>query len=330
MQNPSETLQNTTTGGSDTSNSGFPVINFMGMRKVAAIASILLVLASIVSLATKGLNLGLDFSGGSLMELTYDRPAVVDDVRTELVNRGYDTAVVVHFGAESDVLVRVRDNLEQPDALEIASGLSAASGAEIELVRLEFVGPQVGEELREDGGLGLLAALIVVMLYVAVRFQYKFSVGAVAALFHDVIITLGLFSIFHWEFDLTVLAALLAVIGYSLNDTIVVFDRIRENFRGLRGKTPLEIANISLSQTLARTLVTSLTTLIVLIVLYMLGGEMINNFALALIIGVLIGTYSSIFVASTSVLALRIEGRDMIAPEETTSDDELPPEVPYR
>lgn len=304
-------------------------INFMGYRKIAAILSAVLLVGAIASLAVNKLNLGLDFSGGTLMELAYDQTADVEAVRSTLGEQGLDSAVVVHFGAETDVLIRVRDNLDQVRALELARVLEAESGADIELLRVEYVGPQVGEELREDGGLGLLAALLVVMLYVAMRFQYKFSIGAVAALFHDVLITLGLFSIFRWEFDLTVLAALLAVIGYSLNDTIVVFDRIRENFRGMRGVTPFEVVNFSLTQTLSRTLVTSFTTLIVLIVLFFFGGEMIHNFALGLIIGVIIGTYSSIFVASNVVLALNVEGKDLIPPEDKSEGDELEAEVPY-
>ena len=304
-------------------------INFMGYRKIAAAISVVVLICSIVSLATKGLNLGLDFSGGTLIELEYSQPADVEAVRGTLATEGLESAVVVHFGADTDVLIRVRDNLDQERALELASVLEAESGAEIEVLRVEFVGPQVGEELREDGGLGLLAALIVVMLYVALRFQYKFSIGAVIALFHDVLITLGLFSVFGWEFDLTVLAALLAVIGYSLNDTIVVFDRIRENFRSVRGLEPIDTVNLSLTQTLNRTLVTSLTTLLVLVVLFFFGGEMIHNFSLGLIIGVLIGTYSSIFVASNVVLAMNVQGKDLIPPEDKSDSEELAEEVPY-
>ena len=304
-------------------------INFMGLRKIAAVVSVLVVIGAIASLTTKGLNLGLDFSGGTLVELEYDQPASVEAVRDSLNREGLDSAVVVHFGADTDVLIRVRDSLDQARAIELASVLESDSGADIEVLRVEFVGPQVGEELREKGGLGMLAALIVVMLYVALRFQYKFSIGAVVALFHDVVITLGLFSIFGWEFDLTVLAALLAVIGYSLNDTIVVFDRIRENFRSVRGLEPFETINLSLTQTLTRTLVTSLTTLLVLVVLFFFGGEMIHNFSLGLIIGVIIGTYSSIFVASNVVLAMKVQGKDLIPPEEKTDAEQLAEEVPY-
>lgn len=309
--------------------SDIKVINFMATRKVAALISIVAVIASIASISIQGLNLGLDFSGGTLMELQYDRPADVEEIRADLVTQELSSATVVYFGSDSDILIRVRDNLGQERAENITRALAESSGAEIDLQRVEYVGPQVGEELREDGGLGMVAALLVVMLYVAVRFQYKFSIGAVAALFHDVIITLGLFSIFRWEFDLTVLAALLAIIGYSLNDTIVVFDRIRENFRSLRGKDAYEVVNISLSQTISRTMITSTTTLLVLIVLFVLGGEMIHYFSLALILGIIIGTYSSIFVASNLVLTMNIEGKDLMPPEEDDKNQELVEEVPY-
>ena len=304
-------------------------INFMGFRIIAAAISVIFLVGSIASLATKGLNLGLDFSGGTLVEFGYSQPANIQAVRSSLAAQGLESAVVVHFGSDTEVLIRVRDNLDQARALELADILASESGAEIEVLRVEFVGPQVGEELREDGGLGLLTALLVVMLYVAFRFQYKFSVGAVVALFHDVLITLGLFSFFGWEFDLTVLAALLAVIGYSLNDTIVVFDRIRENFRSVRGLEPVDTVNLSLTQTLSRTLVTSLTTLLVLVVLFFFGGEMIHNFSLGLIIGVVIGTYSSIFVASSTVLAMKVQGKDLIPPEDGADAKEMAKEVPY-
>lgn len=303
-------------------------IPFMAYRKIAAMVSALLVVVSILSFSTQGFNLGLDFSGGTLMEFQYDQSASVQEIRDYMGEQGLPSAVVVHFGSDSDIMVRVRDNVDQARAQELAAGLEQQSGASIEIQRVEYVGPQVGQELREDGGLGLLAALLVVMLYVAVRFQYKFSIGAVAALFHDVIITLGLFSLFQWEFDLTVLAALLALIGYSLNDTIVVFDRIRENFRSLRGVEPQEAIDISLSQTLSRTVVTSLTTLLVLVVLFLFGGEMIHNFSLGLIIGVVIGTYSSIFVASNVVLSLNVAAKDLMPPEDD-GDTELVEEVPY-
>ena len=305
------------------------VINFMRSRKIAALLSVIAVIGSIASLSYQGLNLGLDFSGGTLLELQYDRPANVEEIRVDLAEQQLPSAMVVYFGSDSDILIRVRDNLGQERAEIIANTLAQNSGAEIDLQRVEYVGPQVGEELREDGGLGMVAALLVVMLYVAIRFQYKFSIGAVVALFHDVIITLGLFSIFRWEFDLTVLAALLAIIGYSLNDTIVVFDRIRENFRAVRGKDPEEVVNISLTQTISRTLITSLTTLMVLVVLFVLGGEMIHYFSLALILGIVVGTYSSIFVAANLVLSLNIQSKDLMPPEDDDKSQELTEEVPY-
>ncbi len=322
------------------------VINFMGARKMAAIASLVLIAISIGSLSTKGLNLGLDFSGGTLIELEFVNAPSIESVRSELSAQGVADAIVVFFGADTDILVRTGAQMVSSCAsdAEIAqqaaeqgrlcadtliNTLNASLGSDAEVLRVEAVGPQIGDELREDGGLGLLAALFVVMLYVAMRFQYKFSVGAVVALFHDIIITLGIFSVFGWEFDLTVLAALLAVIGYSLNDTIVVFDRIRENFRGMRSVTTLEAINISLTQTLGRTLVTSLTTLLVLAVLYFYGGEMINKFALALIIGIVIGTYSSIYVASSVVLAMNVRTSDLMPPVRDESESEFE-ETPYR
>lgn len=301
-------------------------IDFMGKRKIAAAFSIILLLASIGSLAVKGLALGLDFTGGTLVEVEYQQAPDLEEVRQQLISAGYSKLVVQNFGADTSVLVRLSQGFSDTVGDEVATSL-AASGEALELKRAEFVGAQVGEELREQGGLGLLLALGIVMLYVAMRFQLKFSIGAVAALIHDVIIVIGLFSILNWDFDLTVLAALLAVIGYSLNDTIVVSDRIRENFRKLRKVTPVEVINISLTQTLSRTLVTSLTTLLVLVALFFLGGEMINGFAKALLIGVFVGTYSSIYVASNVLLALGVTKEDLIAPvveEDGQEVDDLP------
>ncbi len=301
-------------------------IDFMGKRKIAALFSITLLILSIASLSFKGLNLGLDFTGGTLVEVEYNTAPVLEDVRTQLINSGYANVVVQNFGASTSVLVRLAESYNDKVGLEVVSALRK-SGEEVSLKRAEFVGAQVGEELREQGGLGLLLALGLVMVYVALRFQFKFSVGAVAALIHDVIIVIGVFSIFSWDFDLTVLAALLAVIGYSLNDTIVVADRIRENFRLIRKETPLNVINISLTQTLSRTIVTSLTTVLVLVSLYFFGGEMINGFAKALLVGVIIGTYSSIYVASNILLLMGITKEDLIAPvveKEGEGLDELP------
>lgn len=301
-------------------------IDFMGKRKLAAIFSITLLLISIGSIAIKGLNLGLDFTGGTLVEVEYTTAPVLEDVRVQLLNSGYENVVVQNFGASTSVLVRLAESFNDQVGLEVINSLSA-NGESVQLKRAEFVGAQVGEELREQGGLGLLLALGLVMIYVALRFQFKFSVGAVAALIHDVIIVVGVFSLFNWDFDLTVLAALLAVIGYSLNDTIVVADRIRENFRLLRKIEPLEVINISLTQTLSRTVVTSLTTIIVLLSLYFFGGEMINGFAKALLVGVFIGTYSSIYVASNILILMGVTKEDLIAPvveKEGAELDEMP------
>ena len=298
-------------------------IDFMGKRKLAALFSITLLILSIASLSIKGLNLGLDFTGGTLVELEYQVAPNLEEVRAQLLDSGYANVVVQNFGASTSVLVRLAESFNDTVGLEVATALGS-KGEAVTLTRAEFVGAQVGEELREQGGLGLLLALGLVMIYVALRFQFKFSVGAVAALIHDVIIVVGVFSITGWDFDLTVLAALLAVIGYSLNDTIVVADRIRENFRLLRKEEPLSVINISLTQTLSRTVVTSLTTVLVLVALYFFGGEMINGFAKALLVGVIIGTYSSIYVASNILLLMGITKEDLIAPVvEKEGEDQL-------
>ena len=291
--------------------SDLKVYNFMGLRKFALALSILMLVASVVSLSTKGIVFGLDFSGGTQIEVGYEKPADVSVLRQQLVSAGFESPVVVHFGAETDVLIRLQGEPDQTLAERVYSVLQS-NGDKIELRRVDFVGPQIGEELREDGGLGMLAALAVVMLYVAVRFQFKFALGAVLALVHDVIITMGFFSIFALEFDLTVLAAVLAVVGYSLNDTIIVFDRIRENFRKIRKAEPVDVINESMSQTLWRTINTSFTTMLVLLALFFLGGELIHNFSVALIVGIGVGTYSSIYVASTLLLALNIQREDIL------------------
>lgn len=290
-------------------------INFIGARAIAAIISVLLIAAGIYSLATKGLNYGIDFSGGTKVELIYERDVPIQDIRGELEKGGYGDAVVQYFGSNRDVLIRVplsEKNNDVDSSTRLVEYLNSTSLGEAELRSVEFVGPTFGKELFEKGILALVYSLIGVMIYVAFRFEWKFSLGSVTALIHDVIITLGVFSVIGLEFSLPVLAALLAVIGYSLNDTIVVFDRIRENFRKLRETETTEIMNISINQTLPRTILTSLTTLLVLVALYFYGGDALNGFAATLIIGVLIGTYSSIFVASPTVLALGAKPDDLI------------------
>ena len=300
-------------------------INFMGQRKLAAFISLLLLVGSIASLAVQGLNFGLDFTGGTLVEVNYSKAEPLKNVRATLEQAGYKGAVVVNFGSDTDVLVRLPQGYSDGLGNEIVNTLESDFEGSIELRRVEFVGPQVGEELKEQGGLAMLMALGIVMLYVAMRFQFKFSVGAVSALAHDVIITLGVFSVLQLDFDLTVLAAVLAVIGYSLNDTIVVSDRIRENFRKVRKAGSEEIINISLTETLGRTLVTSLTTMLVLLALFVFGGELIHGFATALIVGVFIGTYSSIYVAANVLLAMNIVKEDLIIPpKEGQEVDDMP------
>jgi preprotein translocase subunit SecF len=299
------------------------VYNFMGMRKYAVIFSAILLSVSAWSLYTQGLALGLDFSGGTQIEVGYEQPANVGELRDKLSAAGFNNPVVVHFGSETDVLIRLQGEPDQKLAEQIVEVLKG-DGQQIELRRVDYVGPQIGEELREDGGLGMLTALAVVMLYVAIRFQLKFSIAAVLALVHDVVITLGIFSLARFEFDLTVLAAVLAVVGYSLNDTIVVSDRIRENFRKIRKATAIEVINESLSQTLWRTINTSVTTMLVLLALFFIGGELIHNFAIALMIGVGIGTYSSIYVAATVMLGLNVDREDLLEQVEGELVDDLP------
>ena len=297
----------------------------MSYRRVATISSLVLLALSIGSLSFKGLNLGLDFSGGTLIEVSYEQAADLADIRDLVFTNGFDDFQVVNFGSNSDVLIKVADKNGNSQIGDVVFKFLQAADPAIELKRIEFVGPQIGTELRDQGGLGMLVALGMILLYVAFRFQYKFALGAVAALAHDVVIIFGLFSLFSWDFDLTVLAALLAVIGYSLNDTIVVSDRIRENFRGERGYEPEEIVNKSINQTLSRTLITSLTTLLVLLALFFFGGDMIRGFSQALIIGVLIGTYSSIYVVANMLLGLSITQDDLAIPEpEGAEFDDMP------
>ena len=300
-------------------------IPFMSYRRFATIGSLVLLIMSIGSLGFKGLNLGLDFSGGTLIEVSYEESADLVDIRDLMTNNGFDDFQVVNFGSNSDVLIKVADKNGNSQLGDVIYKFLLDADPSTELKRIEFVGPQIGSELRDQGGLGMLVALGMILLYVAFRFQYKFALGAVAALAHDVVIILGLFSLLSWDFDLTVLAALLAVIGYSLNDTIVVSDRIRENFRGERGFEPDEIVNRSINQTLSRTLITSLTTLLVLFALFFFGGDMIRGFSQALIIGVLVGTYSSIYVVANMLLGLSITQDDLAIPEpEGAEFDDMP------
>ena len=290
-------------------------IDFLSKRLMALVLSSILIIISIGSLATQGLKKGIDFTGGTLVELSFPEPAELSTLRELLSKAGFQGAIVQHFGSSKEVLIRLSpDDVLNTAAVsnKVLDVINNKYSQQGDLRRAEFVGPQVGEELAEDGGLALLYALICILIYVTFRFEYRFALGSVAALAHDVIITLGVFSIFQFEFDLTVLAAILAVIGYSLNDTIVVFDRVRENFRKLRKGTPTEVVNISLNQTLSRTIMTSMTTLLVLFALFFLGGEIIHDFALALIIGVIVGTYSSIYVASPITLALGISKADLV------------------
>lgn len=290
-------------------------VAFMRYRKVALIFSIVLMLASVVSLATNKLNFGLDFTGGTLIEIGFDESADLTKVRAIMDSNGFDDAVVQLYGSSRDVVIRlspregVKAEMLGNQVLDI---LQAGTGQTIDMRRIEFVGASVGDELAEQGGLAMLTALICILIYVAFRFEWRFALGSVIALFHDVLLTLGLFSVLQLQFDLTVLAAILAVIGYSLNDTIVVSDRIRENFRKVRTGTPEDVINISLTQTLSRTVITSITTLLVLAALFFKGGALIHGFATALLLGVFVGTYSSVYVASSVALALGISKEDLI------------------
>jgi preprotein translocase subunit SecF len=304
---------------------GKSTINFMSKRTIAMVISLVLVIASIGSLFINGLNFGIDFTGGYLIEAGYESEVDIGPIRAALADNGFDDAQVQHFGTAKDILVRIapREDINKAGLSDsILSVLQKNTEQDVQMRRVEFVGPQVGEELRDQGGLAMLVALGGILLYVSFRFQFKSAVGAILALVHDVIITVGVFSITQMDFDLSVLAALLAVIGYSLNDTVVVLDRIRETFRTVRKRSPEEILNLSINQTLSRTLMTSLTTLLVLTALFVFGGEVIHGFAFALIIGVLIGTYSSIYVASSTLMAMKIHKQDflVVAKEEVVDD----------
>ncbi len=302
-------------------------IPFMKYRKIAGLSSIIIFVLAIVSLSFRGLSLGLDFSGGTLVEVAFEETIPLEDIRTNLASNGIEDFQVVNFGTETDVLIKAADKVSQGRLGDRIYEILANeySNQDLELKRVEFVGPQIGSELRDQGGLGMLVALGMILLYVAFRFQFKFAIGAVVALAHDVVIVLGIFSVVGWDFDLTVMAALLAVIGYSLNDTIVVSDRMRENFRTERGLEPVEIVDKSINQTLSRTLITSLTTLLVLFSLYIFGGELIKGFSVALILGIFIGTYSSIYVVANMLLSMSITQEDLAVPEpEGAEFDEMP------
>ncbi|MET0124175.1 protein translocase subunit SecF [Pseudomonas caspiana] len=299
-------------------------INFMGVRNVAFAVTMLLTVLALFSWFHKGLNYGLDFTGGTLIELTYERPADLGKVREELVSSGYHDAVVQNFGATTDLLVRMPGEDPQLGS-QVADALRKAGGDNPATVkRVEFVGPQVGEELRDQGGLGMLLALGGVLIYLAFRFQWKFAVGAIISLIHDVVVTMGILSFFQITFDLTVLAAVLAIIGYSLNDTIVVFDRVRENFRLLRKASLIENINISTTQTLLRTVATSVSTLLAIAALWVFGGDNLEGFSIALFVGVVAGTYSSIYIANVVLIWLNLTTEDLIPPVAVEKADDLP------
>ncbi len=300
-----------------------PVIDFVGRRKYAMIFSAILLIASIASIGFQGLKFGIDFTGGTLIELGYKKTADLEGIRSKLASADFKGTNVQYFGSDTEVLIQLEP--QAASSAQISSSIIRMLGDGIDVRRVEFVGPKVGEELTNDGGLAMLYALIGILIYVAFRFEYRFALGSIAALIHDVIITLGVFSLLQIEFDLTVLAAILAVIGYSLNDTIVVFDRIRENFLATRLLEAEPIINEALNQNLSRTLMTSLTTLLVLFALFYLGGEVIHSFAGALLIGVVIGTYSSIYVASTTILAMGISKEDLLPSEKEKKEIDARP-----
>lgn len=292
-------------------------IDFLGVRRIAAIASGIALAIAIAALFVRGLNFGIDFTGGTLIEVGYEQDVELPPVREALAKSGFTGASVQRFGTPRDVLIRLApDSAGEASSAALSDrvfkALSEAGQGKVELRRVEFVGPQVGDELAEDGALAVLVALLAILIYVALRFEWRFAVGAVIALAHDVLFTVGLFSILQLEFDLPVLAAVLAVIGYSLNDTIVIFDRVRENFRKVRKGAPTDVVNLSINQTLSRTLMTSGTTLIVLAALFFLGGENIHGFSLALIVGIFVGTYSTIYIASAAALALGVSKADLM------------------
>ena len=301
-------------------------INFLSVRRITTTVSIALMIFSLVSITSKGLNPGIDFTGGFQIEISYQQPPEIEDVRNHLSSAGFNDAIVQNSGSATDIMIRIapREGLDNRSVGKLIIENLGQSSNSAELMSSEYVSAQVGEELTEQGGLAMIFALIMIMIYIVFRFQWKFSIGAVMALIHDVLITIGVFSIFQITFDLAVLAAILAVVGYSLNDTIVIFDRIRENFRSMRRAETLDILNTSITQTISRTMITSSTTLMVLLALYIMGGQSLEGFSLALIIGVLIGTYSSIFIASTSIFYLDISTSDLLPSKREEVDDGMP------
>ena len=298
--------------------------NFMSKRKIAAVFSIVLLLSSITSLLMQGLNFGIDFTGGTMIELSYKEEVKLESIRSTLEKDGYGDAIVQNFGSIHDVLIRLpileTENMAELSN-EVVATLQSGNESKVDVRRVEFVGPQVGEELTEQGGLAMLYALIGILIYVSLRFEYRFAIGSVVALVHDVLLTLGFFSILQLEFDLTVLAAILAIIGYSLNDTIVVFDRIRETFLKMRKGTSEVIVNRALNDTLSRTLMTSATTLLVVTSLFFFGGEVIHAFSIALMLGIVVGTYSSVYIASNTILSMGVSKADLMPPEKEGDQD---------
>ena len=301
-------------------------INFLSVRRITTTLSITLMIFSLVSIITKGLNPGIDFTGGFQIEISYQQPPEIEDIRNNLSSAGFNDAIVQNSGSATDIMIRIapREGLDSRTVGKLIIENLSQSSNSAELMSSEYVSAQVGEELTEQGGLAMIFALIMIMIYIVFRFQWKFSIGAVMALIHDVLITVGVFSFFQTTFDLAVLAAILAVVGYSLNDTIVIFDRIRENFRSMRRAETLDILNTSITQTISRTMITSSTTLMVLLALFIMGGQSLEGFSLALIIGVLIGTYSSIFIASTSIFYLDISTSDLLPSKREEVDDGMP------
>ena len=301
-------------------------VNFLSVRRITTTLSIVLMIFSLVSIISKGLNPGIDFTGGFQVEVSYEQSPEIESIRNNLSAAGFNDAIVQNSGSATDIMIRIapREGLDSRTVGKLIIDNLNQSSNSAQLMSSEYVSAQVGEELTEQGGLAMIFALIMIMIYIVFRFQWKFSIGAVMALIHDVLITIGVFSFFQITFDLAVLAAILAVVGYSLNDTIVIFDRIRENFRSMRRAETLDILNSSITQTISRTMITSSTTLMVLLSLYIMGGQSLQGFSLALIIGVLIGTYSSIFIASTSIFYLDISTSDLLSSKREEVDDGMP------